>query len=370
MLSSVQIRGYRGFSDFEITKLGRVNLLVGKNNSGKTSVLEAIHLLASRGSPSSLWSVLWRRGERMSHRHTEEYPQTEIRHLFHGHESGAGASFSLSAENETPVRKLTFQIGEISEEQKKKEITRGGIPIPLRVGLHIKGNPAPVVEMIPLSRGGGMSSESLEARRRSKGIDLTAEAEMPTRFITTESVSGDDLFAVWDAVTLTPYEERVNAALRLLEPGIERIAPQAARSPYYGGGSDRSGFVVKMKGIEKPIPMGSLGDGIWRIMAMSILLAQCQDGVLMIDEIDTGLHYSVMTDMWKAIYGAAEQLNVQVFASTHSNDCVKSLAAFCCQDERAAPHITLHRIESGKKKSVAYSAAEIEIAAEKQIEVR
>src|SRR5438270_11166835 len=66
MISSIKITGYRGFSDFEMSGLERVNLLVGTNNSGKTSALEAIFLLISRGDPSALWQVLWRRGERLT----------------------------------------------------------------------------------------------------------------------------------------------------------------------------------------------------------------------------------------------------------------------------------------------------------------
>jgi AAA15 family ATPase/GTPase len=54
MISGIQIEGYRGFRQFEMSNLGRVNLLVGTNNSGKTSVLEAIDILSSRGDPISL----------------------------------------------------------------------------------------------------------------------------------------------------------------------------------------------------------------------------------------------------------------------------------------------------------------------------
>jgi len=366
MLKSIKITGYRGFSEFEMSNLGRVNLLVGKNNSGKTSALEGLYLLASRGSPYSIWNVLWRRGERLADRNPENYPQTAVCHLFHGHASPIGSKFSFVAQNESPARQLTFSIGEIADGQ-KKEITRGGIPVPVRLGLHIKGTPSPVVDVIPLSRAGGMSSDTLDTRRRPQNVPV--DDEMPTRFITTESASSDDLVTVWDRITLTPYEERVHRALRLLEPDIEKIAPLASRTPYYV--SERGGFLVKMKNVENPIPIGSMGDGMWRILTMSILLAQCKkDGVLLIDEIDTGLHYSVMTDMWKLIYGAAVELNVQVFASTHSNDCVRSLAEFCFEDSAAAQDVSLQRIEKGKKKSIPYSAKEIEISAAKQIEVR
>lgn len=66
MIHSIQIQGYRGFERFEMTGLGRLNLLVGTNNSGKTSVLEAIHLLMARAEPGALWQLLWRRGERLA----------------------------------------------------------------------------------------------------------------------------------------------------------------------------------------------------------------------------------------------------------------------------------------------------------------
>src|SRR5579863_911637 len=89
MISSVQIRGYRGFADFEMSGLERVNLLVGTNNSGKTSVLEAIHLLTSRGDPWALWEVLQRRGERLAsavERNVNRPPELDVSHLFIGHD--------------------------------------------------------------------------------------------------------------------------------------------------------------------------------------------------------------------------------------------------------------------------------------------
>ncbi len=48
MLQSLKIEGFRGFQNFEMANLGRINLLVGKNNSGKTSILEAILIYVSR----------------------------------------------------------------------------------------------------------------------------------------------------------------------------------------------------------------------------------------------------------------------------------------------------------------------------------
>ncbi len=50
MLKRLQIRNFRGFNALKIDQLSGINLIVGKNNSGKTSLLEAIFLLSGAGN--------------------------------------------------------------------------------------------------------------------------------------------------------------------------------------------------------------------------------------------------------------------------------------------------------------------------------
>jgi predicted ATP-dependent endonuclease of OLD family len=74
--------------------------------------------------------------------------------------------------------------------------------------------------------------------------------------------------------------------------------------------------------------------------------------------------------MWRLIFGAAKELNVQVFATTHSSDCIRSLAELCYEETDVAENVTLQRIERGERKSIPYTAAEIEMAAKNRVEVR
>jgi AAA15 family ATPase/GTPase len=174
---------------------------------------------------------------------------------------------------------------------------------------------------------------------------------------------------MWNDISLTESEERVLGALRFIDPEVERIAPVVVPSYYYGYAA-RGGFKVKLKGTAFPVPIGSLGDGIWRMLAMAISLIRAKGGVLLIDEIDTGLHYTVMADMWKLLYATAKDSNVQVFATTHSYDCIYSLATICDADVDANSRVTIQRIESGKGKAVPYTESEIKEAAKRHIEVR
>jgi hypothetical protein len=376
MISSIQLTGYRGFERFEMVGVGRVNLLVGTNNSGKTSVLEAIDLLTSRGDPVSLWSLLWRRGERLvvvappaerAPRSQQQQVEAEVCHLFTGHEVHPQSTFTLTARNQTPERSLTFTIVELSAKERVEIFGPSDDgTLPSRLALQIKGSPAPITSLVPLSQYGSMAYSALETTRRRRSI----ADNPPSQFITTDSLSMENLVSLWNNVALKPEEELVLRALRFFDNDIERIATQSSVQPFFFGVPSRGGFIVKRKGVEQPIPIGSMGDGMWRMLAMAIAITQCKDGVLLVDEIDTGLHYTVMADMWRLIHGAAKEFNVQVFATTHSFDCVHSLACVCVGNGDSKDQVTLHRIERGKSKSIPYSEEEIRVAAERNIEMR
>jgi AAA15 family ATPase/GTPase len=115
------------------------------------------------------------------------------------------------------------------------------------------------------------------------------------------------------------------------------------------------------------IPIGSMGDGIWRLLGVALALVSAREGVLLVDEIDTGLHYSVLVDMWRLVFETARSLEVQVFATTHSRDCYEALAAVT---EANRTEISIQRIERGKVEAIGFTEVEIRQAAERGLEVR
>jgi len=96
MLKSLKIQNFRCFQNFELSDLGQINLLVGTNNSGKTSILEAIQLLTSPSILESLWERMIARGEYIQGEETNTPRELDVRHLFYGNEIDIGSEFSIS----------------------------------------------------------------------------------------------------------------------------------------------------------------------------------------------------------------------------------------------------------------------------------
>ena len=99
-------------------------------------------------------------------------------------------------------------------------------------------------------------------------------------------------------------------------------------------------------------------------------IAHSVGGTLLIDEVDTGLHHTVMAEMWRFLCTAAKKYDVQIFATTHSRDCYESLAAISRDFVSENSDVTIQRIEPGREQAVAYSEQEIVAAAKHEFEVR
>lgn len=368
MIRNLTIDGFRGFEHFEMRDFGRVNLLVGTNNSGKTSVLEAIQILMT-GHIRSIWEALSRRGERLADE-PERRTRTagDVCHLFRGHAIQVGSEFQLRGANDATVGRLSATIQERSLDDdsrpalfEEEEDYAGSFSLLLKGDGFVK-----VDEKLPLTRRGGLPFDLL--RRPPRNQD---DAKLSARFISTASMSPDEIVSLYEDVVLTPEEDLVIQALKTVEPTIERIASTSKDSRYYRGyPGERGGIVVKCAGVDQRIPIGSLGDGIWRILGLALALVHAENGVLLVDEIDTGLHFTVMSDMWKLVSETAKRLNVQVFATTHSRDAVDSLAAISRADSNGDNGVTIQRLERDKQRAVTFTEQEIVVAAERGIEVR
>ena len=373
MLTSLKLTNFRSFRSFSIEKLARVNLFVGVNNAGKTCVLEGAELLLSGGDPRVLLRSARRRGETLLSEEPRE-TQVDVRHLFHGHILAPGAQFSLEGKQDGDrlvageVVVATERDPEPIESPKADHSDQLELPVETPntedlpafsfqlIGPRF-GNRA---QKLRLSSLGGLAIPLILSSR----LNANVKDERPVRFLGTDAFNSSDLSPLWDELVLTAEEDSAVNALRLIEPSIERIALASRFS------GSRGAFFIKLSSSNQRLPLGSMGDGVKRLLALSLHLARSAGGSLMIDEVDTGLHYSVMVRMWRLVIETAKRLDLQVFASTHSLDCILALAELYEQAPELGGELLLHRVERGEQTPMTYTADELHVAAEQHMEVR
>ena len=371
MYSSIRIQGYRGLDSFRMQGLGRVNLLVGANNCGKTSILECIELLRSPGTPRVLSDITRRRGEwRYS---SDEDPTVplgarsdglDVSHLFANRELRGQIRIEADRSDDIAAAGWNNTVTVYVEDPTVRDYNEWGAEVPEgtedeRLVLHVESSDPDDHYKVILTDEGLLLRPRLSIRGRN-GSSQTVQ------FVRTSGITAADVVRTFSKFVLTPKEKAITEALRIVEPAIERIAAIADDR----GRFDRNapgGVVLKLREVVDRVPIGSVGDGMWRMLGLALSLANAEGGVLLVDEIDTGFHFSVMEDMWRMINEQAGTLSVQVFATTHSRDCYESLAVIAKSEPG---DVTIQRIDRSRNEAVRFSREAILAAAERGIEVR
>jgi hypothetical protein len=364
MLTRLEVQNYRGFPSFELDGLSRVNLLVGKNNSGKTALLEAAHFLVSSGDPDALAMAAHRRGEVIM-RSPDRTMLVEIGHFFNNHTTSLDTQFSVKGNN--GFGQITVKILTEAGKEKEGEPMRSGLSrsiVKITGGKREEKGSGRFV----LTRDGGIDLDDprpwrkLQGGRRGDGP--------PIRFVATEHLESVVLVSLWDDVQEAAQSDDVLRALKILEPDVERFFMVSGVTSYGYVIGSRTGPKVHLKGNKNPIPLGSMGEGMRRLLSLSMSLAATSEGYLFVDEIDTGLHYSVMIDMWTLVIETAKKFNMQVFATTHSWDCLEGLGEYCRKNPAMAMEVAVHKIERSLERGVAFSGDRLPSVIDSKVEIR
>ncbi|WP_300613460.1 ATP-binding protein [uncultured Duncaniella sp.] len=368
MIDSISIENFKNLSGLTIPELSRINLISGKNNVGKSSLLEALGIFIS---DTELLEIITNRGEFHKSYQGSGNPADSDRNLealssiFTGREKSCDESKRITIRDAENVVTLGFQqFAQVSIPNEDGMISPRFIKIDHPD--HLTNN---LWQALVITRNGIVSSrlftdKKLDSARFHDSLKQNGFKNL----IVIDSTDNNDTegaSSLWDRITLTDKEQYVIEALRIIEPGIENIAfleSSAFRGRYP---------VVKVKGISGRIPLRSMGDGINHILSFILAIVNCEDGCVMIDEIDNGLHYSVQKQLWEIIFKISKKLNVQIFATTHSSDCISSFGKVLSADDNMAEGQYIRLEYKGNKVcATTYNPSELDIVAAQNIEIR
>ena len=381
MLQTLEMHGFRGFESYRLSNLARVNLLVGKNNCGKSSVLEAIELLVSGGNPAVFLRSLQRRGDTGVRYPAKprEWP-VDVSHVFFGHSCTPGARFELSSDSPHGRHALTVRIvplDDIREQVADWDQDVGEMLLPSTLDPHKFAPDEQVAPMFGMWIEREAPSDSDEpfmpillpvmedgeilVGRRHRWM-RNATLGTPIRFLTLESIEPASLGGIWDTIVVEGREAEIVNDMKLLQPDLDSIH-------FLTMSRLGRGVLVGTQGGRR-LPISIYGDGMRRLLALRLSFEGTANGVLLIDEIDTGLHWTVMEDMWQVVVEVARNLNVQVFATTHSLDCIGGLGALLQSRPDLDDEVSIQKIHGSLEQAACLRGEHIRVAVEQDIEVR
>ncbi len=354
MFTSLSVRNFRVFGALRVVGLSRVNLIVGRNNVGKTSLLEALFLLSGGGNPQMALNSNVIRGA--AENVTISGPPNTLREtywkpMFFGLDTGT--TIEIDGQH-TEHGSLGLRI--LLEWPNVIELplgTSGTIPVS-----NGAGEPPLVFSFTNGVKGGA------EGRIRFDGSSIKvdqprAAPPVDAVILSTRLVSHHEDVTRLGRLRTRKQGDLVVKALQIVEPGLRGVEDSfASGAPMIWGDI----------GLSELVPLAMMGEGMVRLARLVLAIVNTPGGLVLVDEIEMGLHHTVLADVWRAVGETARRFDAQVVATTHSYECAQAAhQAFGDNSE-----FCLHRLEAGEDGNccVTYGPADIEAAVRHDLEIR
>jgi AAA15 family ATPase/GTPase len=353
MIKKFQIENFRGFSSLEIEGCERFNVITGFNNVGKTALLEALFLHIGPTNPELPLRLQGFRGIQIVSTSADSL-WSPIFYKFNSEIIISLKSFDQkNRENRLEIKtaKDMENIGMISEPGAQEGLISSSLSPIDKIELKFVNSEGKIHRSYAkIDPDGQLKYEHMRASKDT-GI-----------FVFSRGRGGQDAdaerYSYLDSMGKTGI---ILEILKKIEPRLIRLSVVASKF-----GSSIHGDV----GIGRLIPIQLLGDGTSRLLTLALSISALKGGLVLIDEIENGIHYSIMSEIIDALLALAEKQEVQLFATTHSEDFLRALRATATKQD--TEKFALYRLDRSHEqiKSVRYGQNSIIEALEAGWEIR
>ena len=369
--NNISIYNFRGIDDAKLEGLADLNLVVGKNNSGKSSILEAFFVLSGMSNPQVLLDINFIRNLKLNN-------DNDFRYVFKNLNLAKPIELSGEVDNVPRLckimpykdneRSIILPQNNISPKQASLEASLSPFKfpssslIPETPRLENKGR---AVDGLVISFKNEESPEEhayISLKSGKIEVPKAYEEELSARYLNSQSILMG-MIDVSPMVKKKQIKELVNI-LKEIEPQLNDIQIVNDNEIYCDVGK------------AELLPIGIMGDGMRRILGVLSAMYDMTGGVLLLDEVENGLHYSSLKVFWKAVLMLQKKLDVQIIATTHSYEALGALADVKEELEesnlRSTPLLSLYRIEKEEEKTriVHYDNDDVLISLDEYYEVR
>lgn len=316
MFKRINIQNFRCIKNANIDDFKRFNLIVGKNNSGKTSLLEALFQSINPGNAALL-------GKANGFRNLNVIDPDSWKTVFYELDirSRVRLESELTKINETRTIKVTPIIRQerlLIEKNGSSDIINGDSRTGL--GSYVEGLNLNI-SIIHNGDRRNYNSRILTKKNIKPEPGVLIEplvTENDNNYICPSNgryihrrLLYSDLGERFSRIVIQKRKKQIVKILKRLEPNLRNLELVGE-------------LVYADLGYNELIQVNALGDGFLKLFSFLIDIIQMKNGILLIDEVENGLHYTTLDLVWRSIFTEALNFNVQIIATTHSYDCVKA----------------------------------------------
>jgi predicted ATP-dependent endonuclease of OLD family len=356
---SLKVENFRSFKALQFDKFRRINIVGGFNGVGKSALLETLFLVLDRRHPVALLKPLFFR------RFETTAPIDPLQFLQDSDVHSARIEWSTKHHKQRMEMKYELKPANFSVTLEGSS----GLTPPLS---HMGGANAFGAQKglsIKIYEGHSqIDEESAFAMAAPNGLSGTllksSQKEIPkAQFISTATrQSSRELAQVLSIVIRNSRLEELVEYLKVLHPSLSSLLTLQE-------GEEVQVYAKLDNG--KLLPIQYMGDGFQNLLHTLCAVINCAGGVILLDEIDAAMHYSIITDVWKIIAGAAAKENCQIIATTHSRECINSAALGIEQAGKKSDfqYVRLEKVD-GRHRPIFYSMEELADAETFNVEIR
>lgn len=355
VIDSATLTNFRCFKSTSISNLKRVNIIVGRNASGKTALLEALFLASGQSPELALRIKGWRGMAAIVLSDQRVAYEALWKDLFFGFDQTKEISISLNSGADL-VRALTISYNPEPEQ----------IPIEIVSGSKESAAFFPVTFTWDDRTGNSFGTQPVI-----RGATITANVRskskspliaLPVAFYSSSAVpSQDENAQYFSELSIRHAEKPIVDFMKQEFPFVEDLSVESsARTPT---------IFASVRGLEEKIPVNLLSTGVTKIMSVVLGMSNQQGGMVLIDELENGLYWDRLPSIWRALVRFSKQYNVQVFASTHSQECLEAAASAADENE---DEFSLLRVEKANGHSIVrqFSGTSLRASMDVEAEVR
>jgi len=360
MYQSFEINNFRCFRKLTISDLERVNLITGANNTGKTALLEALYLHCGAYNPALTMNVNAFRGIESVRIELGTLAETPWDSLFHQLDTSKNIEF-IGEDKTRGMRRLRLKIvRDASELAKIKESLT--YKSDNSKGILSSSESAQVIELEFEESGKKGKYYQIVDQKGIRTVPIPPLPPFPAFFQPARlRIPVREEAERFGKLQLQGKEHVLLNVLQLIEPRLRSLTVVVvANEPIIHGDV----------GLKRLIPLPFMGEGMVRLLSLLLHIGNAPNGIVLLDEIEDGLHHSILPEIWEAIGSAAREFDTQIFATTHSLECI--IAAHRAFKEQEIYDFRLHRLDQTKDaiKVATYDQETLETAIETGLEVR